>query len=123
MFMGLGDFTFEIGDTIYQSISEQIDVRFAAQEYVAGATGQQLLGRGEQTKTLEGVFYPFEHGGLAALAAFEAQAGSFIPLMMVSWSGSVFGFWLVRSVSSSKSHLLAGNMPQKVEFTVELIKV
>lgn len=121
--MGLGTFSFTIGNSIYQEISNSVETRFAVLNPLVGRTRKQLLGRGEESKTLTGTFYPYEHGGLAALEAFKAMAGLPIPLMMVSGSGSVFGFWLVASVSDDGSYLSYGNVPQKIEFTVELTRV
>ena len=122
MLMGLGKFSFTIGNSIYQQISNDVEARFAVLNPLVGRTRKHLLGRGEENKTLTGTFYPYEHGGLPALDAFKAMAGSPVPLMMVSGAGLVFGFWLVASVSDDGSYLSYGNVPQKVEFTVELTR-
>lgn len=92
MLMGLGTFSFTIGSSIYQQISNDVEARFAVLNPMMGRTRKHLLGRGEETKTLTGTFYPFEHGGLTEFAAFKAMAGSPIPLMMVSGSGMCLAF-------------------------------
>ncbi len=122
MLMALGQgFIFEVGNTIYQTIKEDAEGRYAEINPVQGSTRHQALGRGVETQNLEGVFYPLAHGGLAKLYAFKALVGTPIPLMMADGNGFIFGQWLVQSCSITKTHMTRGNIAQKVEFEVGLL--
>ncbi|PCI85791.1 MAG: hypothetical protein COB24_12040 [Hyphomicrobiales bacterium] len=123
MLMALGRFNFVIGDAIYQSIVEEIDVRHREINPIGGATRHHLAGRGVVTKTLEGVFYPLKHGGMASLEAFKARAGTGVGMIMMSGFGFHLGGWSVNHVSITNTYLLKGNAPQRVEFSVELLAV
>ncbi|NRA88794.1 MAG: phage tail protein [Rhizobiales bacterium] len=122
MLLALGLLRFTVDDTIYQTIAEKLEIRFTAHEPVNGRLRHQILGEGEETITFSGTFYPYAHGGLGQLTAFKAQARARVPMILVTGWGHVFGFWYVRMVESTKSKLTKGNVPRKVEFSVELVR-
>lgn len=123
MLMALGQFNFEIGDTIYQAIMDEMEGRYREINPIAGQTRYHFAGLGAETKTLEGVFYPLKHGGMASLEAFKAQTKTGGYLIMMSAFGFYLGAWSVRRVSVTNTYLLKGNTPQRVEFSVELLSV
>jgi phage protein U len=80
----------------------------------------QFTGPGEEHLTLEGTIYPHYTGGLGQIRGMRAQAQAGAPMMMVSGLGDVYGLWVITSVRDTESFFMAGGLPRKVEFTLEL---
>lgn len=123
MLMALGVFIFEIGDPLYQTIIDDVTARHHEINPIGGKTRYHLGGRGRESKVLEGVFYPLVHGGLGRIAHIKSIVGTDTPLIMMDAFGFNLGTWSVDHLTTTRTHLLKGNIPQKVEFNVELLSV
>lgn len=118
--MGLGAFRFSMSAPNYQSLSREATGRWPAQPRVGRAPALQFTGEGEETLSLAGTLYPHYTGGLDQIEAMRVQCKTGTPLMLVSGLGFVFGLWSILSVSDEQSFFMAGGLPRKVTFTIEL---
>lgn len=89
---------------------------------------RQPVGLGEETLTMNGVFYPCEQQGPTAwtLEALRYQAEQMEPLTLISMSGLldgwayVHGRWTVDNITENRSMLWPNASPRKVAFLLNL---
>lgn len=125
MLMKLGPHRFQARGPSYQSFERAMQARFEAVDLIGTAPAYQYLGPGEETATLDGVIYPLaqDPGLTRRLAQLELEIGSGKPLVLVSGYGRVFGAFGVRGLTQTETMAFTRGEPQKVEFTLELVKI
>ncbi|MEX9172536.1 phage tail protein, partial [Salmonella enterica] len=73
--------------------------------------------------TLSGVLLPEVTGGRLSLLALEqmAELGKAWPL--IEGSGTIYGMFVIESLSQTKTEFFASGMPRRIEFTITLKRV
>ena len=121
--MALGPHRFEVKGPTYESLEQESVGRWEAVDLIGREPAQQYLGPGTTTITLEGVVYPARFKGFRELENLEAETARGKPLTLVSGYGKVFGSFGVTGVTRRESHVYIHGEPQKVEFTLSLVRV
>lgn len=82
-----------------------------------------VLGPDNDSLTLSGVLLPEVTGGRLSLLALEqmAELGKAWPL--IEGSGTIYGMFVIESLSQTKTEFFASGMPRRIEFTITLKRV
>lgn len=82
-----------------------------------------VLGPDNDSLTLSGVLLPEVTGGRLSLLALEqmAELGKAWPL--IQGSGTIYGMFVIESLSQTKTEFFASGMPRRIEFTITLKRV
>lgn len=123
MMMTLGFFVFDRATTPYDQIQRQTDWRQAAQMPINSRPVYQYLGPDADTLTLTGSIYPEVTGGRVSLDLVRVMAEQGKAWPLIEGSGRMYGFWSITSVSETSSLLLRDGVPQKIEFSISLVRV
>lgn len=122
MMMILGIYRFCIDNAAYQSLARNTEYKWEEQKRLNNETAVQFVGIGAETITLEGTIYPQFKGGLKQITAMRTQAGTGIPLMLISGNGSAFGRWCITGISETQTYFLKDGTPRKITFQISLKK-
>lgn len=123
MLMTLGFFVFDMPTAPYQQLQRQTDWRHPSQSRVGQRPAYQYLGPGDDTITLTGVLYPELTGGRLSLDLLRTMAEQGKGWPLIEGSGRLYGFWSITSISETSSELMRDGTPQKIEFSITLIRV
>lgn len=124
--MKLGDFVFSLNTAAYQSMSRTSKYNWAEQARIGRNPALQYTGISADTLSLPGIIYPTFRGGLGQVEAMRAEANAGKPLLLIDLYGlrddtrNILGYWCITTVKEKSSEYLAGGIPQKIEFTLEL---
>jgi len=123
MMMILGFFVFDRATTPYNQVQRQTAWRQAAQTPINHRPVYQYLGPDEDTITLSGSIYTELTGGRVSLDLLRVMAEQGKAWPLIEGSGRMYGFWSITNISETSSLLLRDGVPQKIEFTLELVRV
>jgi phage protein U len=120
MMMVLGLFVFTLKTIPYQQLQLQKNWRHASNNRVGLRPTLQYLGPDNDTITLTGVLLPEITGGRLSLLALElmAEMGRAWPLL--SGSGTIYGMFVVESLSRTESDFFSNGTARRIEFTLTL---
>ena len=118
--MILGVYTFSLDTAAYQSASRTSQYNWPEQARIGRNPQLQFTGCGAETLSLHGVILPTFRGGLKQIDSMRMMAGTGVPLPLIDGLGHVHGFWCITSITEKNSEFLAGGVPQKIEFTLDL---
>ncbi|MEZ6853022.1 phage tail protein [Halodesulfovibrio aestuarii] len=124
--MRLGEYVFSLDTAVYQSMSRTSKYNWAEQARIGRNPSLQYTGTGADTLSLPGIIFPTFKGKLRQLEAMRAEAEKGTPLLLIDLYGlnkvnrNVLGYWCITSVKEKTSDYLAGGIPQKIEFTLDL---
>ncbi|WP_430735371.1 phage tail protein [Halodesulfovibrio aestuarii] len=124
--MKLGEYVFSLDTAVYQSMSRTSKYNWAEQARIGRTPSLQYTGTGADTLSLPGIIFPTFKGKLRQLEAMRAEAEKGTPLLLIDLYGlnkvnrNVLGYWCITSVKEKTSDYLAGGIPQKIEFTLDL---
>jgi len=120
MMMTLGMFVFMLQTVPYQELQIQRSWRFPSNSRVGVRSSLQFLGPDNETLTLSGVLLPEITGGRLSLLALEqiAELGRAWPL--IEGSGTIYGMFVIESLSQTKAELFSSGVCRRIEFTLTL---
>ncbi|HHA0035208.1 TPA: phage tail protein [Yersinia enterocolitica] len=123
MMLTLGLFVFQLQTVPYQSLQRNIDYRWPSNNRIGLRPARQFLGIGEEKMTLSGVLLPEITGGKMSLLTLEkmAEQGKAWPLL--EGSGTLYGMYVVNSVSMTHSYFFADGSARRIEFSLTLSRV
>jgi len=123
MLMTLGFFVFDMPTAPYQVIDRDSSWRIASNNRVGARPAYQFIGPGEDKITLSGTLYPEITGGRTSLDLIRnmAEQGKAWPL--IEGTGRNYGFWSITSIKETSSELMRDGAPQKITFSIELVRV
>lgn len=123
MMMTLGLFVFMLRTVPYQELQYQRSWRFPTNSRVGLRPSTQFLGPDNDSVTLSGVLLPELTGGRLSLFALEqmAELGKAWPL--IEGSGTIYGMYVVESLSQTKSEFFSNGTCRRIEFTLTLKRV
>ncbi|QDC00378.1 phage tail protein [Mesorhizobium sp. 8] len=118
--MALGPFMFHSLRFGYNGLRRNLSTRWADIATVGGLNRLQWTGGDDDTTDIEGVVFPHEFGGLAALEGVRgaAQSGAVLPL--ITLAGNVYGLHVVEGVSEDQSFHDALGRPRMDVFRLRL---
>ena len=121
--MRLGEYKFAIETAAYQQLKRTSEWHWPSQHRVWNEPAAQYTGKGDETLSLEGVIYPHYRGGLGQLQAMRAEADQGgVPLDLSDGQGNNWGKWVITRIEEGQSEFLAGGVPQKQTFRLQLKK-
>lgn len=118
--MALGQYRYAVSSATYQNMKITRNYRWASQERLTQRPSNQFIGLGEKTLSKTGVIYPHFSGGLKQVDAMEREADTGRPLLMVDGLGDVWGYWVVLSLSDTRTMFTQDGRQQKQEFDLAL---
>ncbi len=122
--MSLGQYKFSIDTATYHSLRRASSYRWQEQSRLQRQPGQQYLGQGSESVTLNGIILPHYKGGLGQLDDMRKAAAEGVPLMLIAaWqaSGEVQGKWCITSIEETQTEFSAAGAPLKIEFNLSLL--
>ncbi|MGC0910156.1 phage tail protein [Pantoea agglomerans] len=107
----------------YQELQYQRSWRFPSNSRVGLRPSTQFLGPENDTLTLSGTLIPELTGGRLSLFALEqmAELGKAWPL--IEGSGTIFGMFVIESLSQTRSEFFRDGACKRIEFTLTLKRV
>lgn len=120
--MALGIHVFGMSLTNFQSLKNNLAIRWPANKPVGAAPIYQFLGRDDQQVTLSGLIFPEWVAGYQGLAALREAAAAGGVHSLASALGDVFGNWIISGVESDESAFNRSGTPRKVEFSLSLYR-
>ncbi|WP_050163544.1 phage tail protein [Yersinia enterocolitica] len=123
MMLTLGLFVFQLQTVAYRSLQRNIDYRWPSNNRIGLRPARQFLGIGEEKMTLSGVLLPEITGGKMSLLTLEkmAEQGKAWPLL--EGSGTLYGMYVVNSVSMTHSYFFSDGSARRIEFSLTLSRV
>ena len=123
MMLTLGFFVFQLQTVPYQSLQRDVDYRWPANNRVGLRPLPQFLGVNEEKITLSGVLMPEITGGKLSLMALNLMADEGKAWPLLEGSGTIYGMFVVNSVSETHTEFFSNGAPRKIEFTLTLTRV
>ncbi|MFS7252881.1 phage tail protein [Rahnella rivi] len=123
MMLTLGLFVFQLQTVPYQSLQRDVDYRWPANNRVGLRPLPQFLGVNEEKITLSGVLMPEITGGKLSLLALNLMADEGKAWPLLEGSGTIYGMFVVNSVSETHTEFFSNGAPRKIEFTLTLTRV
>ncbi|CAH0156161.1 hypothetical protein BJ925_4437 [Rahnella aquatilis] len=123
MMLTLGLFVFQLQTVPYQSLQRDVDYRWPANNRVGLRPLPQFLGVNEEKITLSGVLMPEITGGKLSLMALNLMADEGKAWPLLEGSGTIYGMFVVNSVSETHTEFFSNGAPRKIEFTLTLTRV
>ena len=120
LLLKLGNMKFSVSTAAYNSFARQWNYNWSAQDRLQNTPALHFNGTGAQTVSLQGVIYPPQYGQLTFVEDMAALAAGGKPLLMVSGTGKVLGYWSVKSISETGKVFLPGGIPRKITFSLKL---
>ena len=123
MMMVLGLFVFTLKTVPYQQLQLQKQWRHASNTRIGARPTLQYLGQDTDTITLSGVLMPAITGGRFSLLALELMADTGKGWPLISGDGTIYGMYVIESMSQTRSEFFSDGAARKIEFTVTLKRV
>ncbi|MCT4497626.1 phage tail protein [Pseudomonas sivasensis] len=115
-------FYFNLDTAAFDELRRQTEFRWASQERLSRRPAQQAVGMGEEKLSLKGAIFPAFKGGLKQLDTLRSIGAQLLPLNLTTGYGVVLGTWCLRSLEEEQGALLAGGIPRKQTFSLELTR-
>ena len=123
MMMTLGLFVFMLQTAPYQELQQQKQWRHAANNRVGLRPALQYLGPDSDPITLTGVLFPALTGGRLTMMALEQMAETGKAWPLIEGDGTIYGMYVIESISTTKSHFFRDGAARRMEFTITLKRV
>jgi len=123
MMLVLGMFVFQLQTLPYQSLQRDVDYRWPTNNRIGLRPLPQFLGVNEEKITLSGVLLPEITGGRLSLTALNLMADQGMAWPLLEGSGTIYGLFVVNSVSETRTEFFSDGAPRKIEFTLTLTRV
>ncbi|MCV2512626.1 phage tail protein [Leclercia pneumoniae] len=123
MMMVLGLYVFMLRTVPYQELQYQRSWRHAVNSRVNRRPSTQFLGPDNDSLTLSGVLLPEITGGRLSLLALEQMAEQGKAWPLIEGSGTIYGMFVIESLSQTKTEFFESGTPRRIEFTLALKRV
>lgn len=120
MMMALGLFVFMLTTLPYQEFKHQMAWRHPSNSRVGQRPQSQFLGADDEIITLTGVLYPELTGGRLSLLGLQQMANTGKAWSLVEGNGTLYGLFVIESLSCNKSIFFSDGSARKIEFTLTL---
>ncbi|QUT15555.1 phage tail protein [Rahnella inusitata] len=123
MMLTLGLFVFQLQTVPYQTLQRAVDYRWPVNSRVGLRPLPQFLGVNEEKITLSGVLMPEITGGKLSLMVLNLMADEGKAWPLLEGSGTIYGMFVVNSVSETHTEHFSNGAARKIEFTLTLTRV
>lgn len=123
MMLTLGLFVFQLQTVPYQSLQRDVDYRWPVNNRVGLRPLPQFLGVNEEKITLSDVLMPEITGGKLSLMALNLMADEGKAWPLLEGSGTIYGMFVVNSVSETHTEHFSNGAARRIEFTLTLTRV
>jgi len=123
MMLTLGFFVFQLQTVPYQSLQRSVDYRWPSNSRIGQRPTLQFLGISEEKITLSGVLMPEITGGRLSLLALNVMADEGKAWPLLEGSGTLYGMFVVNSISETRTEFFSDGSARKIEFTLTLTRV
>ncbi|MFE8048652.1 phage tail protein [Brenneria goodwinii] len=123
MMLTLGLFVFQLQTLPYQNMQRNVDYRWPSNSRVGQRPALQFLGIEEEKITLSGELLPEITGGKLSLLMLEKMADQGRAWPLIEGSGTIYGVFVVNSISQTKTDFFPDGNARRIEFTVTLTRV
>jgi len=123
MMLALGMFVFMRQTLPYQNMQRETSYRWPSNSRIGKRDAFQFLGVGEEKITLSGVLYPELTGGRLTMTTVRQMADEGRAWPLLDGSGTIYGMYVINSVSETGSLFFADGSPRKIDFTLTLTRV
>lgn len=123
MMLTLGLFVFQLQTLPYQNMQRNVDYRWPSNSRVGQRPALQFLGIEEEKITLSGELLPEITGGKLSLLMLETMADQGRAWPLIEGSGTIYGVFVVNSISQTKTDFFPDGNARRIEFSVTLTRV
>ncbi len=123
MMLILGLFVFHLQTLPYQTMQRNVDYRWPSNSRIGLRPTLQFLGVGEEKITLSGVLMPEITGGKVSLQLLDAMATESRAWPLLEGTGTIYGMFVVNSVSETRSEFFSDGSARRIEFSLTLTRV
>lgn len=123
MMLTLGLFVFMLQTLPYQSLNRTVGYRWPSNARVGLRSASQFLGPDDEEITLTGVLLPEITGGRWSLLTLQLMSEQGRAWPLIEGSGTIYGMFVIESISESHSDFFADGSPRRTEFTLNLKRV
>lgn len=123
MMLTLGLFVFMRQTLPYQSMNRNAEYRWPSNGRVGLRPATQFLGMDEEKITLSGVLLPEITGGRWSLLTLQLMAEQGRAWPLIEGTGTIYGMFVIESISETHSEFFADGSPRRTEFTLNLKRV
>lgn len=117
--MRLGEFGFGIDTASFSRIQTSTKAKWASVDRIGINPARQFVGW-DQTKSIQGVVYPFWRGGRGQIPRMREMVKAGRPLLLVDGLGGVHGYWCLEGLTDGEQHFGPGAVAMKWDFTLDL---
>ncbi|KFW97858.1 MULTISPECIES: phage tail protein [Pectobacterium] len=123
MMLTLGLFVFQLQTLPYQNMQRNVDYRWPSNSRVGQRPALQFLGVEDEKITLSGELLPEITGGTLSLLMLETMADQGRAWPLIGGGGTIYGVFVVNSISQAESDFFPDGRARRIEFTVTLTRV
>jgi phage protein U len=123
MMLVLGMFVFQLQTLPYQTLQRDVDYRWPSNSRVGQRPAMQFLGVNEEKIVISGSLMPEITGGRMSLLALNLMADEGRAWPLLDGSGTIYGMFVINSVSETYSEFFADGSARKIDFTLSLTRV
>jgi len=123
MMLILGLFVFRLQTLPYQTLQRNVDYRWPSNSRIGLRPTLQFLGVSEEKITLSGVLMPEITGGKVSLQLLDAMAAEGRAWPMLEGTGTIYGMFVVNSVSETRTEFFSDGSARRIEFSLTLTRV
>ncbi|GKX48559.1 phage tail protein [Pectobacterium carotovorum] len=123
MMLTLGLFVFQLQTLPYQNMQRNVDYRWPSNSRVGQRPALQFLGIEDEKITLSGELLPEITGGTLSLLMLETMADQGRAWPLIEGSGTIYGVFVVNSISQTKTDFFPDGRARRIEFTITLTRV
>lgn len=122
MLMSLGSFVFELPKIAYDTLTQNLNWRFAKTEMFQSRQATQYLGIGEEAIELTGTAFAAAGNDYSAFDEISAlaKAGDSYPLL--DGTGKLWGQFFIEKLQKTNTYFLPDGTPQKIEFSLSITR-
>jgi len=119
----LGLFCFQLDALLYGDYRRRTGWRHAKDPRIGARDAVQFVGPDDDTISLGGSVVPFVHGSFTALDTLSSMADTGATYQFVRGDGRVEGSFVITGLDTQASNLMVDGVPQRVDFTLDLLRV
>lgn len=123
MMLILGLFVFRLQTLPYQTLQRNVDYRWPSNSRIGLRPTLQFLGVSEEKITLSGVLMPEITGGKVSMQLLDAMAVEGRAWPMLEGTGTIYGMFVVNSVSETRTEFFSDGSARRIEFSLTLTRV
>lgn len=119
--MRLGSFTFEVGVTGYDKLKKSWHSNIAEIPRNDNIDALQFRGTKNQTLTIEGAIFP-RNSNISQDIIENLQHSRGQAMALTTGKYEFLGYFYIKSIAISSDHIIAQNVEQQQNYTIQLIK-